>query len=70
MRPSTTAGYGSLSGVSHGAAACTRSFGSRTYMIFELSLIELLNRMLRSPYFSEKTSRFTMLPSGTPPLPV
>jgi hypothetical protein len=49
IRPSTTAGYGSASVVSHGATFLIRSAGSRTYMIFELSLIEPLNRMLRSP---------------------
>ena len=68
-RPSTTAGYGSVSSVSHGATAFTRSDGFRTYMIFELSLIEPLNRMLRSPCTSENTSRLKKLPSGTPPLP-
>lgn len=39
-------------------------------MILELSLISVLNRMLRSLYTSENTSRSNGFPMGTPPRPV
>ena len=70
IRPSTTAGYGSESVVSHGATACTRSSGFRTYMIFESALMELLNRMFRSWYSRANAMRLKRLPIGTPPVPV
>src|SRR2546430_9284116 len=69
MCPSTTAGYGSPSMVRNGATFCTRSRGSRTYMIFEFGLKTLEIRKLVSRYLYPYRTRRQYEPTEMPPEP-
>jgi hypothetical protein len=69
-RPPTTTGYGSPSGVSHGATLATRVSGSRSKRILDSEFTSELRTMLGSCIRAANSSLLTMLPTGTPPVPV
>ncbi len=69
MRPFTTAGYGSPSSVSHGAAFCTISRGDRSYRILAFLLIAPDSSRFLSWNFDAYSSLRKNESMRTPPCP-
>src|SRR5699024_3040839 len=67
--PSTTAGYGLPSTVSHGATFSTRSRGLRSYRILDSEFTRLDSTILGSPNLNAYRNLRKIEPTRTPPLP-